>query len=281
MTDTASAYDQRQADKKARLEARAATVRAEGEAQADEARTFFAGIQGQPMLPGHHSYRTDRNRRRKNGEKWDRGIAKQKDADELDRRAKAVGSAGVASDDPEAVRKLREKLAWIDSQRAKIKKVNGIVRKFAPKQRPGDDYDPEALTAALQDAGIDDALIREVLKRDFTGRVGIEQWVLENKTKEARRITKRIEELEALNEATSGDVEWSGPDWEMWVDTTAGRIFLEIEGRLTRDSFADIRRAGGFNWSRKERRYVRKVTANALRSAESLVARIDDLIEFE
>ena len=120
-----------------------------------------------------------------------------------------------------------------------------------------------------------------MLKRDFTGRVGIEQWVLENKTKEARRITKRIEELEALNEATSGDVEWSGPDWEMWVDTTAGRIFLEIEGRLTRDSFADIRRAGGFNWSRKERRYVRKVTANALRSAESLVARIDDLIEFE
>lgn len=63
--------------------------------------------------------------------------------------------------------------------------------------------------------------------------------------------------------------------------TVQGRIYLEIGHRITRKSFAAIRSAGGFNWSRRDERFVRKITPNALTAAERLAPRLAELIEAE
>ena len=47
--------------------------------------------------------------------------------------------------------------------------------------------------------------------------------------------------------AASGPAQWSGDNWQMWADHDQGRIYLKIGHRLTRESFAAIRSAGGFN----------------------------------
>lgn len=275
-----NAYEERQQAKRDRLNERAAALDAEGRLDAEQARTFFRGIDGQPIAPNSRA-QTDRNRRRKQAAKWDRGIRKQSDAQELARRAGRVGSAGVASDNPEAVAKLEAKLAHVNEQRDLIKTVNKIVRRHAPKLVPGAGTDFDAMSAELADAGIGDSLIRAAVKPDFTGRVGIETWQLTNLTAEARRIEKRIGELEAMAAVLTG-CEWSGDDWNMWADETAGRVFLEIAGgRLTSDSFKAVRKAGGFNWSRRDERFVRKLTPNALTVCERLATNLDGLIEHE
>lgn len=281
-TPEPSTYDERQAAKRERLAAASSKLRAQGEAEADSARTFFAGLQGQPILIGHHSERSDRNRRAKQSAKWDRGHRKQIAADELERRAQSIGNGGVASDDPNAVPQLEAKLARINQERDDIKAVNRIVRKHCPKNMPGPTW-PEPRQAIIDDleaAGYGDYATKAVTI-EFTGRVGFASFELSNRTANARRIQQRIDDLNQMNESEAIEGEWEGDNWQMWVDYDAGRIFLEIDGRLTRESFSKIRSQGGFNWSRRDQRYVRKITPNALRAITRLAENLDELIVHE
>jgi len=84
-----------------------------------------------------------------------------------------------------------------------------------------------------------------------------------------------------MHQSDAIDAEWEGTDWNMWVDQPEGRIFLKIDGRLTRESFSRIRSQGGFNWSRRDQRFVRKITPNALRAIARLADNLDDLIDHE
>ena len=98
MAQNTTAYDQRQGAQKEQLLQRAAKLRTEGATDIETARDFFYQLNGQPTLPGHHSYKADVNRRKRHNNIQDRGYNKLKEADELQRRANASGTAGVASD---------------------------------------------------------------------------------------------------------------------------------------------------------------------------------------
>src|SRR5947207_1571026 len=65
---------------------------------------------GQPILVGHHSEKRDRRFRARIDGKFRKGIALHKKAEDLKHRAASVGTAGISSDDPEAIEKLREKV---------------------------------------------------------------------------------------------------------------------------------------------------------------------------
>src|ERR1700748_1914830 len=65
---------------------------------------------GQPILVGHHSERRHRRDSDRMHALATKGVELTKHADDLERRARsAASSTAISSDDPEAVRKLREK----------------------------------------------------------------------------------------------------------------------------------------------------------------------------
>ena len=64
---------------------------------------------GQPILIGHHSERGDRSYRAKIYANFGKGFDALKAAGEMAARAASIGSGGISSDDPDAIKKLRER----------------------------------------------------------------------------------------------------------------------------------------------------------------------------
>lgn len=80
---------------------------------------------GQPILLGHHSEKGDRNYRKKIERGFERGIENQKKSEYYDDKAKAIeNNHAIRQDDPEALKKLKEKLATIEAQIEKVKDHN-------------------------------------------------------------------------------------------------------------------------------------------------------------
>lgn len=76
---------------------------------------------GQPILVGHHSERADRAYRGRACNALDKSCAVRKTADYYATKAESVGTAGISSDDPDALAKLKTKLAQLETKRETIK----------------------------------------------------------------------------------------------------------------------------------------------------------------
>lgn len=129
-SDPVNDYESKQEAKRARLQEAADRKRGESAAKLSGARARADAIPfGQPILVGHHSEK----RHRSDVDKIDRGMRAgfeaAKEAEDLDRRADAVGTGGISSDDPEAVVKLRAELASLTDQQTKYKKENTAAKK--------------------------------------------------------------------------------------------------------------------------------------------------------
>lgn len=129
-----NAYEAKIAAKKERMEDRAERLATEAQATYARAHKMAEVIPfGQPILVGHHSERRDRNYRATIHNTYGKAFATQKAAEELAGRAASVGTAGVSSDDPDAIEKLREKLAGMEAEQERMKAYNVAWRKAGNK----------------------------------------------------------------------------------------------------------------------------------------------------
>ena len=76
---------------------------------------------GQSILVGHHSERSDRAYRDRAVAMIGRSVEGSKKADYYAQKAESVGTAGISSDDPDAIIKLKEKLEKQQANHAKMK----------------------------------------------------------------------------------------------------------------------------------------------------------------
>ncbi len=118
-------YESKQEARRERLTLAAAEARARSGAAFDRARKIADAIPcGQPILAGHHS----EARHRADVGRIDRGMRAGVDeaahAEDLARRAEAIGTGGISSDDPDAVEKLRAELAELEAAHARDKAWN-------------------------------------------------------------------------------------------------------------------------------------------------------------
>lgn len=186
-----SAYEAKQEAKRERLESAAEKAKARSEAAFGRARTIADGIPfGQPILVGHHSEKRHRRDVAKIDSGMRKGIEESKHAAQLANRAANVGSGGISSDDPAAVRKLKEELVPLRRDQERMAAANKALRAYA---KAG----PEAQVTAIVATGIPDKVARKLLEPDFAGRLGFPAYVLTNNGANIRRIEKRIEELSA------------------------------------------------------------------------------------
>jgi hypothetical protein len=135
-------YEQKKAARIDRLNERAENKARESDRLHAEAQRAASAIPfGQPILVGHHSEKRDRNYRARFGRKYEKSFELQKEAEELESRAAAAESnTAISSDDPQAVAKLKEKLAGMEAQQARMKAINKAHTNFLKK--------PESLEAA-------------------------------------------------------------------------------------------------------------------------------------
>lgn len=194
-----SDYHERQKAKRLRLEERAARADQEGQAAYKRADRIAKSIPiGQPILVGHHSERGHRADLKRIDNGMRRSIERRNAAAELRRRAGAVGTAGISSDDPEAVQKLRAKLDALEARHAWMKCVNAVWR-AAGKPEPNG---PKELWDQVRDeSALDDetlAGLRLEMARRWAWQPGapFPAYALSNQNAEMRRVKLRIQTLE-------------------------------------------------------------------------------------
>ncbi len=117
-------YEQKQERRRERYLERAEKASRDSEAAFERGMGRARAMNGQPILVGHHSEK----HHRADIKRMDRDFAKSS-TEHYERKAAGVGRAGISSDDPDALVKLREKLAGMESAQERMKSINAAWRR--------------------------------------------------------------------------------------------------------------------------------------------------------
>ncbi len=253
-----NAHEQKQAARAERMRARAASLQSEVAARHAHDQKIHEVMNGTPILVGHHS----EGRHRRQVAKFHRNIRKNveqtEEAAALERRADAVESnSSISSDDPDALAKLRAKLAELDadaaSHKASMKAARAIVKLPAT---------PEERLRALLEARVPRSIV------SFYAAMGRLPTV--SSSGERRRLLGRIVELETRDAAAPRRATFAGGS----VEETKDRVRISYDDRCDDAALARLR-GRGFVWARSVGAFVRKRTAGAWRDALQITGAIE------
>lgn len=259
LTESLGDYSNRIEEKRSRLEERACKARKESDRyyQASKERASHIPF-GQPILVGHHSEARSRRDADRIFNDMGKSVSFDKKAHRLESRAESIGTGGIASDDPEAIKKLKQKLSNLELSQNIMKRVNALIRRSDKNQN----YD---IIDDLIGAGLSEKQAKTILEPDHMGRRGFASYALTNNNAEIRRIKKRIQDLEKLHNSEPTDC--SGNGWSMFEDD--GRIQVRFSTKPN-DEICIILRRYGFVYSPSRGTSVRKITNNAVYAARKL-----------
>ena len=258
-------YEERQAARKARYEARAAAAAAESTERANLSHKMASAIPfGQPV----HGPR-DRSYRDKIGKQMDKAVEAGRKAAYWQRKAEAVGLGGISSDDPDAIKKLTEKLEECTKQQDYMKAVNAALRLK-------DTANGDARLAALG-MGTDEVAARR--KPNEFGRIGVfPRWMLSNNSAEIRRIKQRIEHLRKAQEREDAAEDIETDLYTYRVDDN--RVQFVFDGK-PEPAVRGILKRYAFHWSPSRGTWVRQATANGIYAAKCVRKELDEMAEID
>lgn len=259
-----NSYEQKQQDRKTRLEQQAASLQSKSNAVYETARARVQAIPlGQPILVDHYSANRDRKYREQNHRMYGKAFALSDAAQECTRKAEAVGTGGISSDDPDAIEKLREQFAQVQKAQDVMKAANKIVR---------GKKDEAAKVAALVDLGLTAEQAQELLKGDFCGRVGFPSYALQNNNANGARIQKRIAELEARQ--SRSNIEHQGNGYTYREDVEDNRVQFLFDGKPDEETRAVLKRHA-FKWSPSRGAWVRQLNNAGIYAAAQVRKALD------
>jgi len=228
-------HEDRRAARADRLADRAAKHRAAAAARHETVDNLTRVMAGQPVLVGHHSEKRHRRDLQRVGDNMRAALDHAREAERLERVA-AHPSTAVSGDDPQAVAKLRAKLAAMEAHRKAIKADNKAARK-------GDSATVARLAETYPQPWHD-------------VRRGHPSYMLQNLGSNIRRVQKRLAAMEAIagreaRELTMGN-------WTATENPDSNRV--ELHGpRPTEAQKADIK-GSGWRWSRRAMAWQRQAT---------------------
>lgn len=210
-------------------------------AKREESREMMSAIpMGQPILIGHHSEKRDRNFREKAWNKLGQAVALSEKAEYYEHKAQAAeNNHAISSDDPEAIKLLKEKLEKLEKLQNIMKAANKIVRS---KKLTDEEKIQEMVKLGLSEEGAANAL-----KPDFCGRVGFASYSLQNNNANIKRVKDRIKELEKRANDETTEEEINGIRIVDNVEDNRLQVFFEgIPAAEIRSKL----KSNGFRWSR-------------------------------
>lgn len=255
-----TSYADQQERRRTRLEERAASARKKSAASYERSQSLVAHIpMGQPILVGHHSERRHRNTLDKSWNALGQSVALSDAAEKLARRAESVGCAGIASDAPDALQQLKDKLQQLQTSQETMKSANKLIRTGQPEK--------------LTELGFSADQIEKLLNPRFGGQ-GFASFSLTNNSAEIRRTKQRIEALERMHSQPALDVKTD--DFHAYVSD--GRIcFTFFNGKPNEAARKLLGKDYAFKFRRSTLEWVRKTTPNAVAAAGQLVKELQGL----
>lgn len=206
---------------------------------------------GQPILIGHHSEKRDRNYRNRAFNALQKGHELSKHADEVQRRAEAAQeNDSISSDDPEAVRKLKERIAELEDKQNQYRAINKCVR---AKDRAG-------LTAL----GYSEALVEKFFQPDCCGRKGIPEYRMANNSANLRRLRQRLGQMERLAQDAAAGVERREQIGSSRMVSSAedNRTKVFFPGKPPAEIIAQLK-SWGFRWAPSQGAWMRHRSSSA------------------
>lgn len=192
---------------------------------------------GQPILVGHHSEGRDRRYRSKITSTFEKAFAEGDKAKYYERKAETVGTAGISSDDPEAIQKLEIKLARLEDYQRDMREKNAEAR-------------------ALK------------LEKPFMA------YQLSNNSANIRSTKKRIEQLEKQSKIIL--IQRAGEGWEMKESAEENRIMFIFPGK-PEEKIRYLLKSRAFKWSPTRGAWVRMISNNARYAAKMVIEELTKL----
>jgi hypothetical protein len=249
-------YENRQAEKKAYYEEMAVKARSDGNSLYVKAHNMVKIIPfGQPILIGHHSEKSDRAYRGKIDRTLNKAHAESEKSQYYERKAAAVGTGGISSEDPDAIKKLQDKLDKLRKHQEFMKLANKAIRK-------NDDISLKAI-------GVSDSDIEKLKTPDFAGRKGFPSYLLTNHNAEIHRLERRITQLKIIRDREPVHEENAMFEYR---EEDAHCQFL-FNGKPS-DEIRTILKSYSFKWSPRRKSWVRKITGNAIFAAKEVKAKL-------
>lgn len=261
-----SDYEERKEERIDRYRYRAEKNREESESRHNAARTISSFIPfGQPILIGHHSEK----RHRRDLDKIDNNMRKSCEASDKaayhDAKADAAESnRAISSDDPEAIVKLKEKLADLLAQHANMKAVNAAHRKYVKN------------SVSLDASGLSEA--DKIRIRNYKSEYSWEPnpyppYALSNRNANIKRVRERIVSLEELDKAEHVETEHDG--FTVVENVDENRVQVIFPGKPS----AEIRKllkGNGFRWSPRAVAWQRQLNNAGRYAAKQVVEELEN-----
>ena len=228
---------------------------------------------GQPIIVGGSGEKAHRRALKTSWGQMGKSVEEQRKSEYYADKAAAVGTAGIDSTDPDAIRKLMLRLLGLQIEQEVMKAANVIIRSKA-KKFP----DQDSKVTALGDLGFSEAFARELFERDSCGRIGFPSYKLQNNNANMKRIKSRIKSVSSLakleDETRSFFDGWLTAE----INKDEGRVFLSNPQKPSQ-AVRDIYRRYGFNWRSRDEVWSRKLTAAATRAVGEVRRALTELGE--
>jgi hypothetical protein len=211
---------------------------------------------GQPILVGHHSEGRDRRFRKKIRNTFDKSFQAQETANYYSDKAETIeNNRAIFSDDPEALDKLREKLAGIEAAQVYMKAANKYIRK-------GDKAGFLTLPHATEERW------QELTTPSRMNRIGFPSYAFQNNNAEIRRVKQRIAYLESLTSRETAEKVINGVRLIENVEANRVQLFFDdIPSEEVRKKL----KSNGFRWSPSVGAWQRHLNLGAARTARGLL----------
>lgn len=189
---------------------------------------------------------------------WDRNSEEFSHIQGLLSKIRGTGMGGISGDDPQALEKLKAKVAKLKKHQELMKAANAAIRL---KDRTAGD-------AKLAELGFTQEEVKQLREPDYCGRVGYPAFELSNNNANIRRYEARIEELEkrSAEPALEG---WEFDGGQVVVNTEMNRLQIIFDGKPDEAVRAELK-AEGFRWAPSQKAWQRQLTDNAIRAVRRI-----------
>jgi Domain of unknown function (DUF3560)/Large polyvalent protein associated domain 29 len=205
---------------------------------------------GQPILVGHHSEGRDRRYRAKAWNLMGKSVSHTDTANYYEDKLQAIETnTAISSDDPDAIAKLKRKIAGAESNQKRMKEANKIIKstKLSVQEK----------VLWLQQNNHEPSL----LGGDFMGRIGYAEYQLSNNNANIRSMKLRLVELERqLQRAEAADTEETDyPELGLKVvqNNLENRVQIIFPGKPS-EAVRSILKGSGFKWAPSQGAWQRK-----------------------
>lgn len=207
------------------------------------------------MVAGGSNFPVEK--KRKQNAAMDKAMEEYAEINGILSKIKAVGKGGISADDPQALEKLRKKLANLEATQATMKAVNAYYRKHGTLDGCED------ISPAVREK-LDEAMANPWR----TDPKPFPSYTLSNNNATIRNTKARIEELEK-RQTEAVPEGWTFDGGEIVINTELNRLQILFDDRPDYGLKEELKRYG-FRWAPSQSAWQRQLTENAINAAKHI-----------